>query len=76
MRFDSATATQSLVKYVEISNVLRSAEGEEQYLVFIAGNALLVEVGGGEVTIRINRILVEIATIFFNHAISFVPCFK
>ena len=30
----------------------------------------------GSVTIRINRIPVEIATIFFNKAISFVPCFK
>ena len=27
-------------------------------------------------SIRINKILVEIATIFFNAAISFVPCFK
>lgn len=49
----------------------------ETYLIFIADNALLVEVGSdGAVTIRVNRIVVEIATVFFNEAISFVPCFK
>ena len=49
----------------------------QQYLVFIADNALIVEVSdGGGVAIRINNIVVEVATIFFNEAISFVPCFK
>ena len=51
--------------------------GAEQYLLFIADNALLVEVAaGGLATIRINKILVEVATIFFNEALAFVPCFK
>ena len=66
-----------MVKYLEISNALRTvgddddgAEGggaggdnqvSDRYLVFIAGNALLLEVGdGGKVAIRINRIHVEV----------------
>ena len=75
----------------------------ERYLVFIAGNALLVEVGdGGRVAIRNNRVGVEVplstctvpltpplpltpnptpsthqvATVYLNDALSFVPCFK
>ncbi|CAE8670279.1 unnamed protein product [Polarella glacialis] len=76
VRFDSATPVESLVKYVEISNVFRASA--QQYVIFIAGNILNVEVAGdgGGVTIRINETSVEIATIFFNEAISFVPCFK
>eukprot|EP00928_Gymnodinium_smaydae_P100356 TRINITY_DN9823_c2_g4_i1.p1 TRINITY_DN9823_c2_g4~~TRINITY_DN9823_c2_g4_i1.p1 ORF type:complete len:2328 (+),score=476.05 TRINITY_DN9823_c2_g4_i1:208-6984(+) len=77
VRFDSSTAVQSMVKYVEFSNVFRAFDSERQYLIFIADNALNVEVDDKEeATIRINKILVEIATIFFNDAISFVPCFK
>merc|ERR1719473_788150 len=64
-----------MVKYVEISNVFRASP--RQHVIFIAGNALLVEVADGVgVSIRINDIQIEIATIFFNEAISFVPCFK
>ena len=94
VRFDAATPVQSMVKYIEISNVLRAVDssllvaptrraGEtlagslEQYLIFIADNALLVEVSAAsETRIRINRIAVQVATIFFNEAISFIPCFK
>ena len=77
VRFDSATPVQSMVKYIEISNVFRSVVSEQHYLLFIADNALHVELlDGGGVTIRINKIPVEIATVFFNEAISFVPCFK
>ena len=77
VRFDSATAVQSMVKYIEVSNVFRAADSEQDFLVFIADNALQVEVtGGGGVTIRINKIVIEVATIYFNEAISFVPCFK
>ena len=76
-----------MVKYIEISNVFRAVDNESKYLIFIADNALLVELDGSQhgsvgsggkqgVTIRINKIQVEIATIFFNEAISFVPCFK
>ena len=66
-----------MVKYIEISNAFRSIDSEQQYLVFIADNALLVEVlDSGGVTIRINKIVVEFSTIFFNEAISFVPCFS
>ena len=50
---------------------------QQQCLVFIADNALLMEVSSsGVLTIRINKIPVEIATIYFNEAISFVPCCK
>ena len=59
------------VKYLEITNALKTVDGgeggardgqaSERYLVFIAGNALLVEVGdGGRVAIRNNRVGVEV----------------
>jgi len=77
VRFDSSTGVQSMVKYVEIQNAFQAMESEEQYLLFIADNALLLEVAsGGGVTIRISKIAVEVATIFFNEAISFLTCFK
>jgi hypothetical protein len=94
VRFDAATPVQSMVKYIEISNVLRAVDSSllvaptrrtsetlaahlDQYLIFIADNALLVEVNAAsETRIRINRIAVQVATIFFNEAISFIPCFK
>ena len=75
IRFDSASTVQSMVKYIEVSNVFRASD--DRFLIFIADNALLVQLApSGGVVITINRIPVEIATIFFNDAISFVPCFK
>jgi len=111
IRFDSDTKVESMVKYIEISNVFRSSpqvagqqQDKQQFLIFIADSTLLVEVdnstlasssnssssssssssragatavtAGPGVSIRINKIPVEIATIFFNRAVSFVPCFK
>ena len=77
VRFDSATDVQSMVKYVEIRNVFKAIDSDQHYLLFIADNALLLEVeSGGSVTIRISKIAVEVATIFFNQAISFLTCFK
>ena len=77
VRVDSRTRVQSMVQYVEISNVFKAADREGSYLVFIADNALLVEVSGcGKVSIRVNQNEVEVATIFFNEAVSFLPCFK
>ena len=77
VRFDSATDVQSMVKYVEIRNVFKAIDSDQHYLLFIADNALLLEVeSGGGVTIRISKIAVEVATIFFNKAISFLTCFK
>ena len=78
VRFDAAgPEVQSMVKYIEFSNVFRSAADEAHYLIFIADNALLVELGAdGGVTIRINKIPVEVATVYFTEAMSFVPCFK
>ena len=64
-----------MVKYIEFSNVFKASE--TTYVIFIAGNTLMVDVGAkGAQAIRINEIAVEIATIFFNEAISFVPCLK
>ena len=71
-----------MVKYIEVSNVFRAAAHiaggqQELYLFFMADNALFVEVTpDGGTTIRINKIVVEVATIFFNEALSFIPCFK
>ena len=48
-----------------------------KYLIFIAVYVMLMNVSkNGRLTVRINKIPVEIATIYFNKAISFVPCFK
>ena len=67
-----------MVTYIEVSNVFRAVgdgTGAEQYLIFIADNALVVECGDKS-TIKLNSVVVEAATIFFNDAVSFVPCFK
>lgn len=75
VRFDSVTPEQSMVKYIEFLHVCKASE--TTYVIFIAGNTLMVEVGAkGAQAIRINEIAVEIATIFFNEAISFVPFLK
>lgn len=77
IRFDSATAVQSMIKYIEISNAFRVLGPDERYLVFMADNVLLVDASGADgMMIRINKIPVEVATVFFNKAISFIPCFK
>jgi hypothetical protein len=115
VRFDAATPVQSMVKYIEISNVLRAVDSShlvsptrrgvsgggvasvggrggsgsggdggggggavDQYLIFIADNALTVEVGATsrETRLHINQIAVQVATVFFNEAMSFIPCFK
>ena len=83
VRFDSGSRVQSVVKYIEISNVFRvvgngTGNEKEQYLIFVADNVLLVENVPGQqgMTMRINKMAVEVATMFFNEAISFIPCFK
>jgi hypothetical protein len=79
VRFDSMPDVQSMVKYLEIQNVFQAQAlaSLQQYLLFIADNALLIDVPDcGSVSIRINKIAVEVASIYFNEAISFVPCFK
>eukprot|EP01043_Picozoa_sp_COSAG02_P023858 COSAG02_NODE_1285_length_13457_cov_11.145606_9_plen_1761_part_00 len=77
VRFDSATEVQSMVKYMEIKNAFQAVDSDRHFLVFIADNALQVEVvAAGGVAISINKTPVQVATIFFNEAISFVPCFK
>jgi hypothetical protein len=77
VRFDSATEVQSMVKYIEIKNVLKIEGWDEQYLVFVADNVLLLDVSKGDgMSITVNQIAVEVAAMFFNVAISFVPCFK
>ena len=76
VRFDSATAIQSMVKYIEISNTFQVDASEERYLVFMADNVLVLDVSGERTKIWINKIAVEVATLFFNEAISFVPCFS
>ena len=80
VRFDSMSEVYSMVTYMEIKNVfqaLSSTEHSQQYMFFIADNCLQIQAPeSGSVTIRINKIAVEVATIFFNEAISFVPCFK
>ena len=76
VRIDSGSPVQSMVKYVEIDNVFRSVDDGAEFLVFVADTALRVAVDAGRVVVRINSIAVECSTIFFNEALSFVPCFK
>jgi len=79
VRIDSASSVQSMVKYVEISNVFKSVEDggrADEFLVFVADNVLRCAVDGGQTRVRINGVVVEVATTFFNECISFVPCFK
>jgi hypothetical protein len=77
VRFDSMTEVHSMVKYIEIKNVFQVISSDQQFMFFIADNCLMIEMPKrGPVMIRINKIAVEVATIFFNEAISFVPCFK
>lgn len=73
----SSPEVQSMVKYIEITNVFQAISTEEQYLIFIADNVILVDVReGGKMSIRINKVDAKVATIYFNEAISFIPCFK
>ena len=75
VRFDNVTPEPSMVKYIEFLNVFKASE--IMYVIFIARNTPMVQVGAkGAQAIRINEIAVEIAIIFFNEAISFVPCVK
>lgn len=76
VRFDSETSVQSMVKYIEIANTFQVLGPEEKYLMFVADNILVLNVSGDKTQIWINRIAVNIATLFFNEAISFVPCFS
>jgi hypothetical protein len=73
----SSPEVQSMVKYIEITNVFQALSMEEQYLIFIADNVILIDVlEGGKMSIRINKVDAKVATIYFNEAISFIPCFK
>uniref|UniRef100_A0A7S4AAQ7 Uncharacterized protein n=1 Tax=Pseudo-nitzschia australis TaxID=44445 RepID=A0A7S4AAQ7_9STRA len=78
VRLDPSTKKQSMVKYIEATNVFRILnDSKEQYLIFIANNTLAVDVVDRTgMEIRVNSIPVEVATVFFNDAISFVPCFR
>ena len=76
VRFDSNTAVQSMVKYIEISNTFQVHGPVESYLMFVADNVLVLKVSGDKTQIWINKISVNIATLFFNDAISFIPCFS
>ena len=77
IRMDSATSVHSMVKYVEFANVFGTVDDDTKFLIFIGDNALRINGStSGAVTVSINQIDIEVATIFFNSAISFVPCFK
>lgn len=67
-----------MVKYIEATNVFKIIhDSKEQYLIFIANNTLAVDVvEKTRMKICVNSIPVEVATVFFNDAISFVPCFQ
>ena len=62
---EAGPAAQQAKSVSSLSEACSNAETLEQC------NAELVTIG-----IKINKIDVEVATIFFNKAMSFVPCFK
>eukprot|EP00804_Cyclotella_cryptica_P011896 CCRYP_004399-RA/>CCRYP_004399-RA protein AED:0.06 eAED:0.06 QI:211/0.78/0.8/1/0.71/0.6/15/1860/1813 len=76
VRLESSSNVESMVKYIEISNVFRALSLEEQYLVFIGDNSILIDVVDKKMHIRINQVKADISTIMFNEAVSFIPCFK
>ena len=77
IKLQSQTDVQSMVKYIEFTNVFQTLSSEEQYLIFIGDNVILVDVvDGREMNIRINQVDASVSTIFFNEAMSFIPCFK
>jgi hypothetical protein len=77
IRLEPSNGIQSMVKYIEIKNVFQALSAKEQYLIFIADNAILVDVNDdGTMHIRINQVDAQVSTIYFNEAISFIPCFK
>ena len=85
IRFDSSSAVSSMVTSVQFKNTFKALRSDRQYLIFIADNVLMVHLdpgpggpgwSGSKLSIKINKIPIEIATIFFNEAISFVPCFR
>lgn len=50
-----------------------------QYLVFVADNALVIDASSETSTtvpIHTNGIAIRMATVFFNEAFSFIPCFR
>ncbi|KAL7554568.1 hypothetical protein ACHAWF_019036 [Thalassiosira exigua] len=78
IRLEPSDEVQSMVKYIEISNVFQALSSEkERYLIFIADNSILVDVmEGGKMNIKINQVDAKVSTIYFNEAISFIPCFR
>lgn len=78
VRLDPSSNKQSMVKYIEATNVFRIIDdSKEQYLIFMANNTLALDVVDlTRMKILVNNIPVEVATVFFNDAISFVPCFQ
>jgi hypothetical protein len=77
IKLQSKNDIQSMVKYIEFTNVFQTLSSEEQYLIFIGDNVILVDIKDGrEMNILINQVDANVSTIFFNEAISFIPCFK
>ena len=69
--------TQSMVKYIEITNAFQAISANEQYVIFIADNVILVDIcEDGNMKVRINKVDAQASAMFFNEAISFIPCFK
>uniref|UniRef100_A0A7S1C0Z4 Uncharacterized protein n=1 Tax=Corethron hystrix TaxID=216773 RepID=A0A7S1C0Z4_9STRA len=77
IRLESGSNVQSMVKYVKIDNAFRIMSSAEKYLVFVADSTLVVEVANrGRTSVRINNIPAEVACLFCNEALSFLPAFK
>lgn len=64
LRFAAGGEAQSMVKYIEFSNAFKAVGSEGNFVLFIADNALLVDVEEG--VVRVNRIRIEMASVFLG----------
>ncbi len=75
VQFDSGAPARSMVKYVEVPNILRALD--ERFWIFAVGNTLSVELGArGASAIRIREKVADPATAFFKEVVSIVPGFQ
>jgi hypothetical protein len=75
VRLMSQKGIETMYRYIEVSNSFSTIEGDT--IIFIAGNMVKVQQKPlDEVTIFLNKVPVLLGSMFFNTAISFIPCFK
>jgi len=75
IRFVSEKTTESMYRYVELQNTLKTECNK--ILFFICGNILMMETKEKNIMeLNLNQIAVKLTTFYSNDALSFFPCFK